>query len=104
ESAGVGVSYQKMLQPASGFAIVGIAARAKKGFSRIGVTGLAGKAYRATASERIFADTGDIQKAAAVVANGVDANADLFAYADYRKHLAQVYTARALTQAMSRAS
>ena len=104
EAADVGVNYQKMLQPASGFAIVGIAVRAKKGFARIGVTGLAGKAYRAIAAERVFAETGDIQKAAAVVADGVDANADLFASADYRKHMARVYTARALTQALARAS
>jgi len=39
-----------------------------------------------------------------VVADGVDANADLFASADYRKHMARVYTARALTQALARAS
>src|SRR5437588_571417 len=45
ERPGVGVSYQKLVQPASGFAIVGVAARAGKGFARVGVTGLAGKAY-----------------------------------------------------------
>lgn len=104
EASGVGVSYQKMVQPASGFAIVGIAARLGKGFVRIGVTGLAGKAYRAKAAEKIMLDTGDIAKAAAAVADGVDANSDLFASADYRRHLAQVYTARALKQAQSRMS
>jgi carbon-monoxide dehydrogenase medium subunit len=104
EAADVGVNYQKMLQPASGFAIVGIAARVKKGFARVGVTGLAGKAYRAINVEKIFVQTGDPAKAAAVVAEGVDANSDLFASAEYRSHMARVYTERALKQALSRAS
>jgi carbon-monoxide dehydrogenase medium subunit len=104
EAAGIGVSYQKMVQPASGFAVVGIAARVGKGFARIGVTGLAGKAYRAKAGEKIMQESGDIAKASAAVADGVDANSDLFASADYRRHLAQVYTARALKQALSRSS
>jgi carbon-monoxide dehydrogenase medium subunit len=104
EAPSVGVSYQKMVQPASGFAIVGVAARVGKKFVRVGVTGLAGKAYRAANVEKIYLDTGDIQKAAAVVADGVDANGDLFASADYRKQMARIYTARALTQALKRAS
>jgi carbon-monoxide dehydrogenase medium subunit len=104
EASGIGVSYQKMVQPASGFAVVGIAARIGKGFARVGVTGLSGKAYRATNVEKIMQDSGDIAKAAAAVADGIDANSDLFASADYRRHLAQVYTARALKQALSRSS
>src|SRR5881628_2756912 len=39
ETAATGVNYQKMVQPASGFAIVGIAARVRKNFARVGVTG-----------------------------------------------------------------
>jgi carbon-monoxide dehydrogenase medium subunit len=104
EASGAGVSYQKMVQPASGFAVVGVAARIGNGFVRVGVTGLAGKAYRAKNVEKIMLETGDIRKAAAIVADGVDANSDLFASADYRRHLAQVYTARALTQALSRSA
>jgi carbon-monoxide dehydrogenase medium subunit len=93
-----------MVQPASGFAVVGVAARVGKGFARIGVTGLAGKAYRAKNAEKIMQESSDIAKAAATVADGVDANSDLFASADYRRHLAQVYAARALKQALSRSS
>jgi aerobic carbon-monoxide dehydrogenase medium subunit len=104
EASGNGVSYQKMVQPASGFAVVGVAARVGKGFARVGVTGLAGKAYRAKNVEKIMQESGDIAKAAAAVADGVDANSDLFASADFRRHLAQVYTARALKQALSRSS
>jgi carbon-monoxide dehydrogenase medium subunit len=104
ETSDAGVSYQKMVHPASGFAIVGIAARVRKDFARVGVTGVAGKAYRAANVEKILLETRDVQKAAAVVADGVDANSDIYASSDYRKQMARVYTARALTQALSRAS
>jgi carbon-monoxide dehydrogenase medium subunit len=111
EEQSVGTSYQKMLQPASGFAIVGVAARVKKSggkvtMARVGVTGLSGKPYRANSVENALEGTSgsasDVQKAAASVADGVDANSDLHASADYRKHLAKVYTMRALTVALSR--
>ena len=68
---------------------------------RVGVTGLASKAYRAANVEtcwRARPIAGDIRKAAAVVADGVDANSDLFASADYRAQMARVYAARALRQ------
>ena len=109
EAPGAGVNYQKMVQPASGFAIVGVAARVAKtagkpSFARVGVTGLAGKAYRAANVEAILIHTGDVAKAAAAVADGVDANSDLFASAHYRSHMAQVYTGRALTLALARAT
>jgi carbon-monoxide dehydrogenase medium subunit len=113
ESASAGVSYQKMVQPASGFAIVGAAARVRKAsgkvtFVRLGITGLAAKAFRASAVENLLEGTAgsatDVQKAAAVVADGVDANSDLHASSGYRHQMAKVYTARALTQALSRAS
>jgi carbon-monoxide dehydrogenase medium subunit len=102
EETGTGVSYRKCVQPASGFAIVGIAARVGKNIVRVGVTGLASKAYRATNVEQIYAETRDAAKAAAVVADGVDANSDIHASADYRKHLARIYTQRALAEAASR--
>jgi len=113
EEQSVGTSYQKMLQPASGFAIVGVAARIRKSggkiaMARVGVTGLSGKPYRASSVEKALEGTAgtasDIQKAAASVADGVDANSDLHASADYRKHLARIYAQRALTIALSRAS
>ena len=111
EPQGVGTSYQKMVQPASGFAIVGVAARlarsgGKISMVRIGVTGLAGKSYRATAAENALngksGSAAEIQNAAALVAEGVDANSDLHASAEYRKHLAVVYAARALLAALAR--
>ena len=107
ESSGAGVSYQKMQQPASGFALVGAAVRLARsngsiGFVRIGITGLASKAYRATKVESILQSTGNIEKAAAAVADGVEANSDLNASADYRSQMARVYTARALKVALAR--
>ena len=110
EESKTGVSYQKMLQPASGFAIVGVAARLRKAndkisLARVGVTGLASRPFRATAVEtRLEGSSGtddDIRQAAAIIANGVDANADIHASADYRKHMAQVYGARAIRAALA---
>jgi carbon-monoxide dehydrogenase medium subunit len=111
EDAGTGTRYQKVLQPASGFAIVGIAVRIRKAggkiaMARIGVTGLSNCSYRATAVEQALegkaGSAGEIQNAAALVAEGVDANADLHGSAEYRKHLAVVHTARAILSALSR--
>jgi aerobic carbon-monoxide dehydrogenase medium subunit len=113
EEPKTGVNYQKMLQPASGFAIVGVAARLRKtngkiSLARVGVTGLASRPFRAaTVETRLEGSAGtddDIRQAAAIVSNGVDANADIHASAHYRKQMAQVYAARALRAALSGAS
>ena len=109
---GPGASYQKCAQPASGFAIVGVAARVKKDGGklsqvRIGVTGLSNCSYRATAAEKALEGKAgtpeEIKAAAALVPQGVDANSDIHASADYRKHLASVYAARALMAAIGKA-
>src|SRR5207237_6687259 len=62
DDSGTGVNYQKALQPASGFAIVGIAVRVRKSggkisFARIGVTGLSNCAFRAAAAEKALVGT-----------------------------------------------
>ena len=110
EESKTGVNYQKMLQPASGFAIVGIAARVRKAdgkisVARVGVTGLASSPFRAMAVEtRLEGSAGtddDIRQAAALIANGVDANSDIHASANYRKQMAQVYGARAIRAALA---
>ncbi len=107
-----GYCYQKLVQPASGFAIVGIAVRLRReggkvAEARVGVTGLAPKAYRATNVERALEGTAgtatDVQHAAALIAQGVEANSDLNGSAEYRKHLGRVYGMRAITVALSRA-
>ena len=110
---GTGVSYKKMLQPASGFAIVGVAARVRKtgskiSFARVGITGLAGKAFRASNVEKLLEGTegnaADIRKAVAVAGDGADANSDLFASANYRLQMAKVYASRAIQEALLRIS
>ncbi|HXW54147.1 MAG TPA: xanthine dehydrogenase family protein subunit M [Candidatus Cybelea sp.] len=111
DDARTGTSYKKVAQPASGFAIVGVAARVRQkegkfSFVRIGITGLGNSAYRAVACERALegrpATPAAIESAAALAAQGIDANSDLHASADYRRHLAAVHTARALATALSR--
>jgi carbon-monoxide dehydrogenase medium subunit len=107
EDSGTGTYYEKVVQKASGFAVVGIAVRIKRasgriGWARVGVTGLSNHAYRATAVEKALEGGADVQHAAAMVAEGVDANSDLHASAEYRTHLAVVHTARALLAALSR--
>jgi carbon-monoxide dehydrogenase medium subunit len=111
EDSATGTSYQKLVQPASGFAVVGMAVRLRKSggkitMARIGVTGLSNRSYRATAAERALEGTSgsavDIQNAAALVAKDVDANSDLHASSEYRKHVAIVYAGRALVAALAR--
>ena len=111
EHSSAGYSYEKVVQPASGFAVVGIAVRVRKNGGKIaeahvGVTGLAPKAYRAANVEQALVGSAgtvtDVQHAAAVIAEGVEANTDLYATSEYRKHLAQVYGMRAITVALSR--
>ena len=108
---GTGTNYQKVLQPASGFAIVGIAVRVRKSgdkitMARIGVTGLSNRAFRAKEAEKALegrsGTPAEIQAVAALVGQGIDANSDLHASADYRLHLAAVYAAKALATALGR--
>ena len=110
--AGRGFAYLKHRQPASGFAMVGVAAivaLAKNGACegvRVGVTGLAAKPFRAKAVETALAGKAPAQAiagAAAHAADGIDAMADIHASADFRAELARVYTRRALEAAISRA-
>jgi carbon-monoxide dehydrogenase medium subunit len=46
----------------------------------------------------------NIRTASALVGDGVDASADLHASADYRQHLATIYTAKAIRAALSRSA
>ncbi len=111
DSEGTGTVYHKVPQPASGFAIVGIAVRLKRdgekiSMARIGITGLSNRAYRATHAEAaLVGRTGkpaELQAAAELVAKDVEANADLHASAAYRTHLAIVHAARAIAIALAR--
>jgi carbon-monoxide dehydrogenase medium subunit len=108
-----GSAYTNFAHPASGFAIVGVAAvvaiKSDGTIDRaaIGVTGAAAGPFRATAAERALAGTrGDasaITAAAAKVTDGVTTLSDLTASSEFRQHLASVYARRALERALERA-
>jgi carbon-monoxide dehydrogenase medium subunit len=109
EDGSEGYRYEKLEHPASGFAIVGIAARIKKSvrgisLARIAVTGLGPRPFRALAAERLLEGGADLDQAVATVGEGEEANSDLYASADYRRHLARVHARRAISVALTRAS
>ena len=102
-------AYQKVRHPASGFAVVGVAVNLQLAAdgtcesAGVGVTGVGSKAYRATAVEAALSGKPlteqTIAEAAAHATDGIDANSDLYASEDYRRHLAEVHTRRALARA-----
>src|SRR5205807_2549218 len=107
----IGQSYMKVRHPASGFAVVGVAVNLTveggKGQSAgVGITGVSHKAYRAAKVESALKgaalDGKSLAAAAAHASDDVTANSDLFASGEYRKHLAENYTRRALEQAAAR--
>jgi aerobic carbon-monoxide dehydrogenase medium subunit len=108
-----GTAYRKLHQPASGFAVVGAAARISLGAKgkaetvALGITGLAAKAYRAASVEQALQgkklNPKLIAAAAARVADGVEPLSDLHASASYRREAAAVLARRALDAALARA-
>ena len=114
-SANTGSAYAKIHQSASGFAIAGVAAQLTLDGSGnisaagVAVTGVAPIAYVASAVESALIgnspDEATLTSAAALAANDAsDANEDLHASGEYRKHLATVLAGRALTSAAERAT
>jgi carbon-monoxide dehydrogenase medium subunit len=108
-----GSAYAKHHHPASGYAVAGVAAVVRLGAdgtcqeARVAVTGASANAARATGVEQALVgkalDDATISQAAASAANGLTLLSDSYASADYRAHLAQVYTRRALAAAAQRA-
>jgi aerobic carbon-monoxide dehydrogenase medium subunit len=108
-----GMSYQKFSHPASGYAVVGVAAVVTLDGSgncqdcRVAITGAGPKASRATETENMLrgqainADT--IAQAAERAGDGMDLLGDIFASAEYRGHLVKVFTRRALAKALENA-
>jgi len=109
EEPSEGYKYEKVAHPASGFPVVGVAVRVKRAgtkvaLARIGVTGMGARAFRARNAEALLESGADAATAAAVVGVGEEANSDLYASGEYRRHLAQVHAARAIAAALTRAS
>ena len=109
--ARTGGAYEKYADPASGYAVVGVAAVVTLGDdgsvrqTRVGLTGLATHATRLAAVEQALtgkAATPElIEAAAARAADGLELR-DV-SDAAYKANLAAVYTRRALTRAVERA-
>lgn len=105
----IGQAYEKHAHPASGYAVVGVAAvldldGGNVKSARIAVTGAPEKATRATAAEQALigkaASAEAIAQAAAVATDGLgELNGDVYASPEYRAHLVRVLTKRALTRA-----
>jgi len=98
------VAYEKTEQKASGFALAGVAVVVGSTGVRVGVTGVGPKAYRASGVERALAGqaapTGEaIAQAARHAADRIEALGDIHASPEFRVHLAEVNTRRALTRA-----
>jgi carbon-monoxide dehydrogenase medium subunit len=108
-----GVAYAKHRHPASGYAVVGVAAvvrLAEDGTCadvRVGLTGAGTHAVRATKVEQALIgktpDQATITSACASITDGLDLMSDPYASEDFRAHLAQVYGRRALIQAAAQA-
>jgi CO/xanthine dehydrogenase FAD-binding subunit len=74
----------------------------------VGITGVAAKAYRATAVEKVLAGKKPSEKllveAVRGAAKGVDVLSDLHASREYRREMASVFARRALERALARAA
>ncbi|MCL6631859.1 MAG: xanthine dehydrogenase family protein subunit M [Alicyclobacillus herbarius] len=103
-------AYLKCPHPASGYAVVGVAAAVAVSedgtveHARVGVTGAGDCAYRAYAvEEALFGQTVSlelIQEAAKHAAEDGSIGSDIYASEDYRRHLCAVYTERVLRKVL----
>ncbi len=104
-------AYLKAAQRSSGFAVVGVAVRLEleqNGICQdiaIGMTGVGDKPYRAGEVEKLLKgkklEIGLLERAASKVTSGVDPLEDINGSKEYRTHLAQVYTVRAIQAALA---
>lgn len=107
--AGTATSYQKLRHPASGFAIAGAAAIIAKDDAgkclraALALTGVGPNAFRAAAAEKALAGKSltarTIRGACRDVASGIDVQGDIYASAEYRTAMAEVFATRAVAAA-----
>lgn len=109
-AVGAKAAYEKHAHPASGYAVVGVAAvlTIEDGVCKaagVAVTGATSKATRLSGVERALVGkklTADvIADATSHAADGLDVNGDVYASAEYRAHLVNVLAKRAVTRAAS---
>lgn len=109
---GWGWGYEKFTRRAEDWAMVGVLALVRKAGDgtvadvRIALTNMGSTPLRASAAEEALRgralEAGAIAEAAGHAAEGTSPPADRNASAEYKRHLAQVLTKRALTTAMGR--
>jgi carbon-monoxide dehydrogenase medium subunit len=108
-----GSAYLKVAQPASGFALTGVATQVTLASDNtvqqvaVAVTGVDNTAFRASATENALrgqvATETAIEQAANLATEGAESTDDIHASGEYRLHLTRVYAKRALLQAVQRA-
>jgi aerobic carbon-monoxide dehydrogenase medium subunit len=108
-----GTAYAKHRHPASGYAVVGVAAMVRLGpdgtcqEARVGITGAATHASRARGVEQALAgrplDLASVEAACGSAADGLDLLSDNYASSEFRAHLTRVIARRALMEAAGRA-
>jgi len=105
----VGMSYQKFSHPASGYAVVGVAAivtvdgSGNCASARVAVTGAGAKATRLNSVEDALIGKAlseeNVAAAAATAGGGIDYLGDIYASEEYREHLVKVFAKRAVLAA-----
>jgi carbon-monoxide dehydrogenase medium subunit len=110
--AGAGTAYAKLGNPASGYVVVSAGALVGRGpdgrctSARVALGGLRGGPLRAAATEAALQGQpltpGAIAAAAAHAAEGGEPDDDVFASADYKRHVAPVYARQAIESAVRR--
>jgi carbon-monoxide dehydrogenase medium subunit len=112
QGAGSGGAYEKHADPASGYAIVGIAVQLHVAAgaitsARVGMTGLGPMAVRLRATEAALAGQpatdATAATAAALAADGLSFDDDARGSAAYKVNLARVHARRAITRALAAA-
>ena len=112
--AGTGGAYVKFRHPASGYALIGVAALMTRDGggairdARVALTGVGTRAMRARGAEQALigknTDETTVADAATRVVEGLEPRADAQGSAEYKQHLAVVYARRAISLAIERAA
>lgn len=110
-----GGSYSKFRHPASGYALIGVAAQISVGAertirdARVAITGVGTRATRAWATERALVgktagDAGSVASASVVASEGLEFRAEAKGSVEYQQHCVAVYARRAIARAIERAA
>ena len=93
-------AYVKFQRRAQDWAMVGVAAARSNGSVRVAFTNMGSMPVRASGVEDALSSGADADTASVHAADGTSPPSDTFASADYRRHLVQVLTRRALQQVL----